>query len=303
MRIFTADNETVLTFAGTLFTIDTGRAFVSHPPFSLASPAIPRLAAAPGQEPRSPIPDRPHRLPAPSTTPLAPSPRHHSTILFHSRALIARIALESHRARVPFRRFVPVPRERRADRLGRHRRPETSLAHRGSHRDARASTHRVRRHFFSILSRARTADGRLREGRGVRTSRAAIAGRKRSARSVVVDPLAVDRDRPILDGSRLENASHRPSSASRARARRLARARRRRVGSSTAIDRASAFVRSFVRSFVRARWWSRVDRSSRSSRAGAREDGRAGRRVREREREGSTRGAEDGDGSTERCRW
>ena len=169
MRIFTADNETVLTFAGTLFTIETARAFVSYPPFSLASPAIPRLAH------QGKSPDRPHRLPAPSTTPRAPSPRHYSTILFHSRALIARIALESRRARVPFRRFVPVPRDRRADRLGRHRRPETSLAHRGSHRDARASTHRVRRHFFSILSRARTADVRLREGRGVRAPRAAIA--------------------------------------------------------------------------------------------------------------------------------
>ena len=304
MRIFTADNETVLTFAGTLFTIETARAFVSHPPFSIASPAIPRLAAAPGQEPRSPIPDRPHRLPAPSTTPLAPSPRHHSTILFHSRALIARIALESRRARVPFRRFVPVPRERRADRLGRHRRPETSLAHRGSHRDARASTHRVRRHFFlSSLARGRRTFAFVRGGECGRRAPRSRAGRERSARSVVVDPLAVDRDRPIIDGSRLENASHRPSSASRARARRLARARRRRVGSSTAIDRASAFVRWLVRSFVRARWWSRVDRSSRSSRAGAREDGRAGRRARARERKGSTRGAEDGDGSTERCRW
>ena len=80
----------------------------------------------------------------------------------------------------------------------------------------------------------------------MRTSRAAIAGRKRSARSVVVDPLAIDRDRPILDGSRLENASHRPSSASRAR-----------ETPTGGIDRASAprdrVVRWFVGSFVRPR--------------------------------------------------
>ena len=86
----------------------------------------------------------------------------------------------------------------------------------------------------------------------MRTSRAAIAGRKRSARSVVVDPLAIDRDRPILDGSRLENASHRPSSASRARA--TTRARETPTGG---IDRASAprdrVVRWFVGSFVRPR--------------------------------------------------
>ena len=269
MRIFTADNETVLTFAGTLFTIETARAFVSYPPFSLASPAIPRLAAAPGQEPRSPIPDRPHRLPAPSTIPRAPSPRHHSMILFHSRALIARIALESRRARVPFRRFVPVPRERRADRLGRHRRPETSLAHRGSHRDARASTHRVRRHFFYPLSRA---DGGRSPSSGAGSADVARRdrGRERSARSVVFDPLDVDRDRPILDGSRFENESHRPSHASRARARRLERARRRRVGSSTAIDRASAPRDRVVRSLVRARGGCRASTGRRGRRARAR---------------------------------
>ena len=138
----------------------------------------------------------------------------------------------------------------------------------------------------------------------MRTSRAAIAGRKRSARSVVVDPLAIDRDRPILDGSRLENASHRPSPASRARA--TTRARETPTGG---IDRASAprdrVVRSFVRSFVRPREVVVARRPVVAVVARGREGGRARgtARARARERKGSTRGAEDGDGSTERCRW
>jgi hypothetical protein len=176
MRIFTADNDTVLTFAGTLFAIEITHALVSHPPFSRAfSRATLRLATQ-GKSPDR-IPDHAHHPPARSTLARASSPRHHSTILFRFRPFIARIALESRRAHVPFRRFVPGPRERRTDRLGRHRRSETTLAHRGSHREARASTHRIRRHL-SILSRAWAVDVRLDPRRQVRPPRAAIAVKK-----------------------------------------------------------------------------------------------------------------------------
>ena len=289
MRIFTADNETVLTFAGTLFTIETARAFVSHPPFSLASPAIPRLAAAPGQEPRSPIPDRPHRLPAPSTTPLAPSPRHHSTILFHSRALIARIALESRRARVPFRRFVPVPRERRADRLGRHRRPETSLAHRGSHRDARAATHRVRRHFFYPLSRAdggRSPSSGAGSAGAARRDRARV-GNVRRGRSwlthsawIVTGQFSTGHDSRIRPIARVSRARA-PTRARETPTGGIVDGDRPRVG---AARPRRSFVRSFVRSSARGGRRASTGRRGRRARARGRTGARDGARAREREK-------------------
>ena len=302
MRIFTADNETVLTFAGTLFTIETARAFVSYPPFSLASPAIPRLAH------QGKSPDRPSPIALIASPRLPPPPaRRLRAIIRRYYFILARSSLASRSNRVarayPSVALFQFPETGAPTDLG------VIVAPKPPSRIAdRTATLALRRiafediFFLSSLARGRRTFAFVRGGECGRRAPRSRAGRERSARSVVVDPLGVDRDRPILDGSRLENTSHR-SRLSRARADARARDadgwdRRRR--STARRRRATA---SFVRSFVRARCSSRVDRSSRSSRAGAREDGRAGRRARERERKGSTRGAEDGDGSTERCRW
>ena len=95
MRIFTADNETVLTFAGTLFTIETARAFVSYPPFSLASPAIPRLAH------QGKSPDRPSPIALIASPRLPPPPaRRLRAIIRRYYFILARLSLASRSNRV-----------------------------------------------------------------------------------------------------------------------------------------------------------------------------------------------------------
>lgn len=78
MRIFTADNDTVLTFAGTLFTIEITRALVSHPPFSRAFSRAPS-----GSPPRA-------RAPIASPITLITLPRGPSSRARRRRAIIRR---------------------------------------------------------------------------------------------------------------------------------------------------------------------------------------------------------------------
>ena len=286
MRIFTADNETVLTFAGTLFTIETARAFVSYPPFSLASPAIPRLAH------QGKSPDRPSPIALIASPRLPPPPaRRLRAIIRRYYFILARLSLASRSNRVarayPSVALFQFPETGAPTDLG------VIVAPKPPSRIAdRTATLALRRiafediFFLSSLARGRRTFAFVRGGECGRRAPRSRAGRKRSARSVVVDPLGVDRDRPILDGSRLENTSHRPRLA---RSRRRARARRRRVGSSTAIDRASAprdrVVRSFVRSFVRSREVVVARRPVVAVVARGREGGRARGTARARERE------------------
>ncbi len=173
MRIFTADNETVLTFAGTLFTIETARAFVSYPPFSLASPAIPRLAH------QGKSPDRPSPIALIASPRLPPPPaRRLRAILRRYYFILARLSLASRSNRVarayPSVALFQFPETGAPTDLGVIVAPKPPS--RIADRTATLALRRIAfEDIFSILSRARTADVRLREGRGVRAPRAAIA--------------------------------------------------------------------------------------------------------------------------------
>lgn len=301
MRIFTADNETVLTFAGTLFTIETARAFVSHPPFSLASRAIPRLAAHQGKSP-----DRPSPIALIASPRLPPSPaRRLRAIIRRYYFILARASLASRSNRVarayPSVALFQFPESGAPTDLGVIVAPKPPS--RIADRTATLALRRIAfEDIFSILSRARTVDVRLRRGRGVRTSRAAIAvGNVRRGRSWLTHSTSIvtgqfstghdSRMSPIARRTRLARALD-DSSARDADGwdrRRRSTARRRRATAS--------FVRSSAREVVVVR------RPVVAVVARGREGRRARGTARARERRGSTRGAEDGDGSSERCRW